>query len=74
MKIEKIYNKQNNSIFTKFIIKRWYEEYLIANKSLNYPFFIKYSEFLYFKMKNISLSLKNLAIIQQKYLNPFHQF
>ncbi|EGR33918.1 hypothetical protein IMG5_031020 [Ichthyophthirius multifiliis] len=74
VKIEKVYNKQNSSIFTKFIIKRWFELYLLKNRYQQYHFYIYYAEFLYFKFKNIALALKNLCLIQEKYLNPLESF
>ncbi|KAL4499680.1 hypothetical protein ABPG72_017220 [Tetrahymena utriculariae] len=71
--IDKIFLTQNNSIFTKFLIKSWQETHLHLNPQ-NYINYLYYAEFLYFKMKNISLALKNLAILENKYLTPIQQF
>ncbi|KAL4476170.1 hypothetical protein ABPG74_009903 [Tetrahymena malaccensis] len=71
--IDKIFLAQNNSIFTKFLVKSWHETHLHLNPQ-NYINYLYYAEFLYFKMKNISLALKNLAILENKYLTPIQKF
>lgn len=67
--LDKIFLVQNNSIFTKFLIKSWFETYLFKHPN-DYDIFLSYAEFLYFKMKNVSLALKNIAIFENKYISP----
>lgn len=66
----------NNGIFAKFIVKSWFETHLHANQASTNDYFsyLAYSEFLYFKMKNVSLALKNLAFLENKYLTPMQTY
>lgn len=72
--LDKVFQTQNNSIFTKFIVKSWFETHLQFNASvsMNYEYlaYLAYAEFLYFKLRNVSLALKNLAVLENKYLTP----
>ena len=55
------------------MVKSWYETYLFSHPN-DHLTYLAYAEFLYFKMKNISLALKNLTILENRYLSPLNSY
>ncbi len=63
----------NRKMLSKFLIKSWLETFLSSNPH-EYSINIDYSDFLYNKFRNIPLALKNLAIIEKRFLYPIDRF
>ena len=69
--VRKMYFSINHSSFLKFLVQNWFQYGLLFTS-----FGIYYAEFLFFKLKNVLLSLKCIQIIEntEKYITTLDKF